>query len=91
MQLMGDDGWLKAAIRENTLVAVTDGSYMQALYPNMNSCAFILECLQGHGRLTGDFYKQTMAACFYQGELLGLMVIHLILLSITKITPDLTG
>jgi hypothetical protein len=65
MQLMGDDGWLKAKIWANSLVVVTDSSYMQALYPNMNSCAFILECLQGHLRLTGAFSKQTMAACFY--------------------------
>jgi hypothetical protein len=28
MQLMGDDGWLEALICENTLVAVTDSSYM---------------------------------------------------------------
>ncbi len=29
--------WLSNAIRNNTLVAVTDGSYMKELYPNMNS------------------------------------------------------
>jgi hypothetical protein len=91
MQLMGANGWLEAMICANTLVAVTDGSYMQALYPNMNSCAFILECLQGRGRLTGAFSEQTMVPCSYQGEPLGLMAIHLILLSINKITPDLMG
>jgi hypothetical protein len=47
MRLTGDDGWLEDAIRENTLVVVADGSYMQALHPNMNSCAFILEYTQG--------------------------------------------
>ena len=91
MQLMGDDGWLVAMIHENTLVAVTDGSYIRALYPNMNSCVFILECLQRRGHLMGDFSKQMMAVCSYQGELLGLMAIHLILLSISKITPDRMG
>jgi hypothetical protein len=85
MRLTGDDGWLKATIRANTLVEVTDGSYMQALYPNMNSCAFILEYLQGCGQITVAFSKQTMAACSYQGELSGLMAIHLILLSINKL------
>ena len=39
MQVTGDNGWLSTVIQENTLVAVTDGSYMQELYPNMNSCA----------------------------------------------------
>ena len=29
--------WLKEATEENTLVAVTDGSYMKELYPDMNS------------------------------------------------------
>jgi hypothetical protein len=91
MRLMGEDGWLEDAIHENTLVAVTDGSYMQALYPNMNSCAFILECTQGRSRLTGAFLEQTIAACSYRGGLPGLMAIHLILLSVNRITPTLTG
>ena len=38
-----DSAWLREAIKENTLVAVTDGSYMKELYPDMNSCAFILK------------------------------------------------
>ncbi len=76
MRFTGDDGWLAMAIQENTLVAVTNKSYMQELYPNMNSCAFILECTQGRGRLTGAFLEQTIAACSYWGELLGLMAIH---------------
>ena len=75
------------AIRDNTLVAVTDGSYMKELYPTMNSCAFIFECSAGGGRLTGAFSEQMMAACSYRGELLGLLAIHLILLSINKLTP----
>jgi hypothetical protein len=91
MCLTGDDSWLAMVIQENTLVAVTDGSYMRKLYPNMNSCAFILECTQGCGRLTGAFLEQTIAACSYWGELLGLMAIHLILLSMNRIDPTLTG
>ena len=57
----------------------------------MNSCAFILECTQGRGRLTGAFPEQRIAACAYRGELLGLMAIHLILLSVNRINPTLTG
>ena len=83
--------WLKEAIEENTLVAVTDGSYMKELYPDVNSCAFILECNQGRGRMSGAFAEQTMAACSYRGELLGLLAIHLILLSANEIHPNLTG
>jgi hypothetical protein len=91
MHLTRDNGCLEEAVQEKTLVAVTDGSYMQALYPNMNSSMFILECSQGRGRLTGAFLEQTISACFYWGELLGLMAIHLILLSANKIAPTLMG
>jgi hypothetical protein len=91
MPLTGDNIWLDEAIQEKTLVVVTDGLYMQGLYSNMNSCAFILECSQGCGHLTGAFSEQTISACSYWGELLGLMEIHLILLSANKIAPTLTG
>ena len=91
MRLTGDDSWLAEAISDNSLVAVTDGSYMRSLYPNMNSCAFILECSKGRGRLTGSFSEQTIAACSYRGELLGLMAIHLILLSVNRVNPNLRG
>ena len=57
--------WLREAIKENTLVAVTYGSYMKELYPDMNSCAFILKCSRGRGRMSGTFSEQTMAACSY--------------------------
>jgi hypothetical protein len=83
--------WIQEAIRSNSLVAVMDGSYMRYLYRNMNSCAFILECNRGGGRMTGAFLEQTIAACAYQGELLGILAIHLILLSVNKVSPDLQG
>jgi hypothetical protein len=40
-RLIGDDNWLLEAIREGTCIAVTDGSYIQELYPDMCSCAFV--------------------------------------------------
>jgi hypothetical protein len=83
--------WLEQAIWDKSLVAVTDGSYMKKLYPNMNSCAFIFECSRGGGRLTGAFSKQAIAACSYRGKLLGLLAIHLILLSVHKVSPDTIG
>ena len=96
LQLSGErdkevGAWLKEAIESNTLIAITDGSYMKELYPNMNSCAFILECSRGRGRMSGAFLEQTMAACSYQGKLLGLLAIHLVLLSVNRIYPTVTG
>ncbi len=91
MRLTGDDGWLEEAIQDNSLVAVTDHSYMRGKFPTMNSCAFILECTKWRGRLTGAFPEQTITACSYRGELIGLLAIHLLLLSISRVAPDLTG
>jgi hypothetical protein len=71
--------------------AVTDGSYMKELYPNMNSCAYILECSRGRGRMSGAFLEQTTAACSYRGKLLGLLAIHLVRLSVNRIYPTVTG
>ncbi len=82
---------MSKAIEDNTLEAVTDSSYMKDLYPNMNSCTFILECSRDRGRISGIFLEQTMAACSYQGKLLGLLAIDLILLSVNKVNPNLTG
>jgi hypothetical protein len=41
--------------------------------------------------MTSAFSEQTMAACSYRGELLGLLAIHLILLSVNKVNPNLLG
>ena len=84
-------GWLvEYSNPRTTLVAITNGLFMRELYPNMNSCAFIFECTQGRGPLTGAFSEQTIAACSYQGKLLGLMAIHLIVLSVSRMDPTLT-
>jgi len=70
--ITGDIEWMAEAIRENTLVAVTDGSYMEDRYHFLNSAAFIFECSRGSGRLMGSFIEYTPDACAYRGELLGL-------------------
>jgi hypothetical protein len=64
---------------------------MQDKFPTMNSCAFILECTKGRGRLTGAFPEQTITTCSYCRELIGLLAIHLLLLSISRVAPELTG
>jgi hypothetical protein len=74
-----------------TMVAVTDGSYIRELYPTLCSVAFILKCSKGHGRVVGSFSEALLVANAYLGELLGLMAIHLILLSINKILQNLGG
>ncbi len=91
LTIWGEILWLGESIADNSLVAVTDQSYMKETYPQLNLRAFIFECTKGRGRLWGSFVKNTPDAGSYWGELLGLMAIHLILQAIDKVTPSLRG
>jgi hypothetical protein len=64
---------------------------MKDLYPNIHSAALVLQCSKGRGRLWCSFPEVSQVACSYRGELVGLMAIHLIMLAINEIKPDLTG
>ncbi len=83
--------WDAQVIALNSLVAVTDGSYITEHYPDLCSTAFVLECTQGGGRATGPFPEASTAAYAFWGELLGLMVVHLLLLAVNTVSPGLNG
>jgi hypothetical protein len=83
--------WVAQSISENSLVAETDGSYIKEHYPDLCSVAFVLECMQGRGRAIGAFPKASAAANAYQGELLGLISIHLLLLAVYTVLPGLSN
>jgi len=53
--MVGDAGWIADAIRDNTLITVTDGSYMKEIHPHLCSAAYILEYSLGRGRIVGAF------------------------------------
>jgi hypothetical protein len=91
LQWVGKDHWIAEAIEDGTLIAVTDGSYMKDLYPNINSAALVLECTKGRSRLWCSFPEASETACSYRGKLVGLMAIHLILLSVNEVQPHLKG
>ncbi len=91
LTIKGDVSWLAEAIADNSLVVVTDGSYMKDMYPHLNSAAFIFECIKGRGHLWGSFIEHSPDASSYQGKLLGLMAIHLILKTVNEVSPNLTG
>jgi hypothetical protein len=91
LSITGVPDWVAASITDNSCIPVTDGSYMKELYPYLNSAAFVLECSKGRGRLTGSFVEQTPNAGSYQGELLDLMAIHLILWGINEVYQCLQG
>jgi hypothetical protein len=91
LKLIGDDNWLLDAIRDGNCVAATDGLYIREMHLDLCSCSFVLECSQGRCRIFGSFPEQSKRACAYRGELLGLMVIHLILLVANKMERRLHG
>ena len=72
-------------------MAVTDGSFIRELYPNLCSACFVLECTEGGGKLIGSFAEKSKSANTYRGELLGLMAVHLLLLSVNWAKPGLSG
>ncbi len=59
--------------------------------PQLCSDAFVLECSKGQGRIYSTFTEATNVVNAYQGELLGLMANHLILLSVNKLNSQLSG
>ncbi len=91
MSVLGGVTWLEKSISDGTLVAVMDGLYIRELYPRLCSAAFVLECSKRCGRVVGSFLEALLVANAYRGELLGLMTIHLILLSINKLQQNLKG
>ncbi len=91
MSMSGGTEWIHQSILDGSLVAVTDGSYTRELYPHLCSAAFVLECRKGQGWVIGLFSESLAVANAYQGELLGLTAIHLLLLSVNKIHPTLEG
>jgi hypothetical protein len=89
--MAGGYNCLHEAITDGTLLAVMDGSYICERYPDLCSAAFVLECTKGRGRMIGSFSESSQVANTHRGELLGLMAIHLILLSIDRIHGAIAG
>lgn len=90
-RLIGNFDWVFKSIEDGSLLTVADGSYIRHLFTDVCSCAFVLECQNGGGRILGKIVEGSKDACAYRGELLGLLAIHLILLAVNKLRPDLKG
>ncbi len=91
LTVTGETDWIYPAIEESTVIAVTDGSFMEELFSDVCSAAFILECSCGRGTITGSFTECSEDACAYRGEIMGLMAIQLILASVSKSRPIKEG
>ncbi len=84
LKVTGGTSWIANAIAEGMLEAVADGLYIREQHPDLCTAAFILECTRHRGMLVGSFPEASKAANAYQGELLGLMAIHLLLLAVNS-------
>jgi hypothetical protein len=91
MTITGRVTWVEESIADGMLLAVMDGSYIRELFPNVCLAAFVPECSRGRGRIFGVFTEASCVTNAYRGELLGLMAIHLIILSVHKMNPKLSG
>ena len=85
LRLVGSDDWIKDEMEGWTPVAVTDGSYIKYSYPHLCPAAFALKCRKASGRVFGSFLECSQGANVYQGKVMGLMAIHLILLAANKV------
>ena len=64
---------------------------MREVHPHLCSTAFMVECTDGTGVISGSFAEFSAVASAYRGELLGLMAVHLILHALRKVAGMLTG
>jgi hypothetical protein len=64
---------------------------MSEVQMDLCSAAFFFECTTGRERFVGSFGEQSPSANAYQGELLGLMAVHLVLLGVSQLLPGLDG
>ena len=84
LTVTGEADWMKTAIKEATVTAVTDSSFMADLFPDVCAAAFILKCSQGRGTIRRSFTEWSEEANAYRGEIMGLMAIQLILAGVAK-------
>ena len=76
--------WLVDALRNNTALLVTDGSYDRKKAPHTSGAGWIICCTRAHNMLRGSFYETSPSASAYRGELLGLVALHTLALALTK-------
>ncbi len=77
-----DLSWLVEGFKNETVTAVTDGSYDRKGASDVSNFGWVL-CFQLAQRmLWGNFYEVSNSVISYRGELLGLLAIHHLLLLI---------
>lgn len=73
--------WLVEAIQRGSLFCCTDGSYIRELTTEICGAAWILYCDVTKRSLHGAFTEKSKGAGSYRGEQLGMLAIHILLLT----------
>ena len=68
LNIVGDVDWVIEAIARCLLLILADGSFIRELFPDANSCAFVVECQEGRGRILGKVLECSNDACAYRGD-----------------------
>jgi hypothetical protein len=77
-----DFSWIADALKNGTIIAVTDGSYHQDMAPTISGAGWILYCFRTGKQVTGSFYEHSPTAGAYRGELLGMLALHVFLYAV---------
>jgi Na+(H+)/acetate symporter ActP len=73
------------AVDSGSTVYVTDGLYSQKILLEIDGVGYMIYCTTRRKVvLKGSFYERFNKAGSYQGELLGLLAVHLIILAIKR-------
>lgn len=91
LQIVGPTDWLSGAIAKGSCIGVTDGSYMRELRIDICAVAFFFESADKSCKLVGSFAEPSGVVNAYRGELLGLLALHLILLAVNTVNPEMDG
>ena len=79
-----DLSWLVDAVKNNTAVWVTDGSYDKKRAPNISGAGWLVHCTATGRQLKCNFFEVSPAASSFRAEMLGLCSIHIFILAIQK-------
>jgi hypothetical protein len=79
-----DLSWLIQGMETNTLIWVIDGSYDRKRASVISGVGWIIFCQMTGKRLVGSFWEKSPLASLYRAELLGLCLLHLFALALSK-------
>ena len=63
LRSIGQMDWLWESLEAGTVLALADGSYIKELFTDASSCAFVLECQEGRGRILGRIIEGSKDSC----------------------------